>query len=204
MTRIVPAARFAASVIAAIGLATFALQIMLSTGKAGSVAGAVVVLTRFFTILTNAAVVIAMLRITIGRVPGHRTMLALITSIAMVGMIYHAVLADLQHLSGLDILTDLAFHSLVPLLTVAWWVVFGGTPGIVWRDVFWVLPWPVAYCAYALIRGAVSGFYPYPFIDLPALGWPALLANIVMLTAAFALAGAIFVAIAKARGRSLV
>ncbi|WP_066557297.1 Pr6Pr family membrane protein [Croceicoccus bisphenolivorans] len=203
MTRIVPAARISASVIAAIGLALFALQIVLSIGKTGSFVGAMLVLTRFFTILTNAAVVVAMLRVGIGRVPGHRFMLAMVTAIAMVGIVYHAVLADLQNLSGLDLLTDRGFHTAIPLLTVVWWVLFGGTPGVVWRDLAWVLPWPIAYCAYALVRGAMSGIYPYPFIDLPVIGWAMLMMNVAVLAAIFAVVGAVFVAVARTRRHSL-
>ncbi len=199
MNRITPAARIASGTIAVIGLATFALQIALSVEKTGSLFGAFAALSRYFTILTNAAVTVVMLRLALGRVPAHRLMLALVTAIAMVAMVFHAVLADLQTFSGLDSVTNQGFHTVIPALTVLWWVVFGGTPGIVWRDLAWVLPWPVVYTAYALVRGAVTGAYPYPFLDVTQIGWPMLGVNVLALAAIFLVVGAVFVGIAKAR-----
>ena len=32
-------------------------------------------------------------------------------------------------------------------------------------------PIPIAYLVYALVRGAIDGKYPYPFIDVGNLGW---------------------------------
>lgn len=199
MNAFTPAAKISAGVIAIVGLATFALQIALSVEKTGSLFGAFAALSRYFTILTNAAVTVVMLRLALGRVPGHRLMLALVTAIAMVAMVFHAVLADLQTFSGLDAVTNQGFHTVIPALTVLWWVVFGGTPGIVWRDLAWVLPWPVVYTAYALVRGAVTGAYPYPFLDVTQIGWPMLGVNVLALAAMFLVVGAIFVGIAKAR-----
>ncbi|MBS7670183.1 Pr6Pr family membrane protein [Croceicoccus gelatinilyticus] len=199
MNAITPAARISAGVIAIVSLATFALQIALSVEKTGSLFGAFAALSRYFTILTNAAVTVVMLRLALGRVPGHRLMLALVTAIAMVGIVFHAVLADLQTFSGLDAVTNQGFHTVIPALTVLWWVVFGGTPGILWRDLAWVLPWPVVYTAYALVRGAVTGAYPYPFLDVAQIGGLMLGVNVLALTAIFLVVGAIFVGIAKAR-----
>ncbi|NJK89340.1 MAG: Pr6Pr family membrane protein, partial [Myxococcales bacterium] len=34
---------------------------------------------------------------------------------------------------------------------------------------FW-LTYPLAYCAYALLRAEVDGIYPYPFLDVAAEG----------------------------------
>lgn len=199
MNRITPAARIAAGTIAVIGIATFALQIVLSVENNGSLIGAFTALSRYFTILTNGAVVIVMARMALGRVPGHRSMLALVTAIAMVAMVFHAVLANLQTFSGLGAVTNQGFHTVIPAMTVLWWIAFGGTPGIVWRDLAWVLPWPVAYTAYALVRGAVTGDYPYPFLDVAQIGWPMLGVNVLALAAIFLVVGAVFVGIAKAR-----
>lgn len=201
MSRASQSERISASVIAALGLANFALQIVLSTDKSGSLLGALQVLTRFFTILTNAAVVVVMLRIAIGRRPDPRTMLALVTAIAMVGIVYHAILADLQTFTGLNALTDQGFHTAIPALTVLWWLAFSGRLPVWWQDLAWVLPWPVAYCVYALVRGAVTGIYPYPFLDLGTLGAATLAINVAALACVFLVVGFLFAGLAKLRRR---
>jgi hypothetical protein len=37
--------------------------------------------------------------------------------------------------------------------------------------------YPLGYLAYALVRGELRGLYPYPFIDVPALGYGTALLN---------------------------
>jgi hypothetical protein len=39
------------------------------------------------------------------------------------------------------------------------------------------LIWPSLYIAYTLAHGAVSDWYPYPFIDVVELGYPTALRN---------------------------
>ena len=41
----------------------------------------------------------------------------------------------------------------------------------------WAFAWPLAWVAYTFVRGAVTGWYPYPFLDVSEVGYgPALLA----------------------------
>lgn len=198
MDRRFPADRILAGAIALIGTANFALQMVLSVAANGGLVSALLVLTRFFTILTNAAVVVTMLQISAGRRVDRRVMLALTTAIAIVAAVYHTVLADLQSFRGLNAVTDTGFHTVIPALAMLWWLLFADR-ALRWRDVAWVLPFPVAYCLVALLRGAASGRYPYPFLDLPQIGPLALVANIAGLTLAFLLVGAMFAAIARLR-----
>jgi hypothetical protein len=46
-----------------------------------------------------------------------------------------------------------------------------------------------------LLRGSVSDFYPYPFIDVGELGYPHVLANATLLVLAFLTLMAVFIAI---------
>lgn len=39
-----------------------------------------------------------------------------------------------------------------------------------WRDISWWMIYPVAYLAYALARGPISGEVPYPFLDVAKNG----------------------------------
>lgn len=198
MDRPSPASRILAGAIALLGAANFALQLVLSINDTGGLWPALVVLTRFFTILTNAVIVAAMLRMAAGLSVDRRVMLALTTAIAIVAVVYHTVLAGLQTFTGLNAVTDTGFHTVIPALSVLWWLLFAERT-VQWRDAVWVLPFPVIYCLFALARGAMSGLYPYPFLDLPKIGGLVLVVNIAGLTLAFLLVGAMFAAIARRR-----
>jgi hypothetical protein len=62
-------------------------------------------------------------------------------------------------------------HTVVPVLTVVGWLVFGPR-GATSRRVAWLsLIFPACWLAFTLIRGAVIGWYPYPFIDVSVIGY---------------------------------
>ena len=63
-----------------------------------------------------------------------------------------------------------------------------------WRSWVVVLV-PLVYGGFALLNGAVTGFYPYFFLDLPSLGWPMLLANMVGLAILFMAVAALLLGI---------
>ena len=65
----------------------------------------------------------------------------------------------------------------------------------------WWLAWPLGYAAYALLRGAATGFYPYPFVDVPSLGMGRVLGNVAGLCIVFLATGFLLRALAHARQR---
>ena len=56
-----------------------------------------------------------------------------------------------------------------PVLAVVGWLVAGRAPRPVARRPA-ALVWPVAWLVWTLVVGAVSGWYPYPFLDVGAEG----------------------------------
>jgi hypothetical protein len=173
----------------------------------GSTAGAAERLLRFFSFFTIQSNLLA-----------AGTALALITHpdrdgrmwrvvriSAILGMTitfvtYMAVLRPIMHLEGISKLTDIAFHYAAPPLTVAGWFLFGPWPRIDIKSLLRHLVWPFTYLAYILLLGAVSGWYPYPFIDVGKLGYPHVLRNALALTAILLVTGVIFRAIDTWRG----
>lgn len=80
-------------------------------------------------------------------------------------------------------------HYLAPAGTFAWWLAFAPKQRLrLSAPLIWAL-WPIIYVVYAVARGQVDGVYPYPFLDLGALGWSSLVANVSGLFAAFTGAG---------------
>jgi hypothetical protein len=66
-----------------------------------------------------------------------------------------------------------------------------------WNDIPRWLVYPLCYLAYALARGATTGWYPYPFLDAGKLGYLPVLLNAAMISCGFLGVG--FLAVAAGR-----
>ena len=47
---------------------------------------------------------------------------------------------------------------------------FGPRPRVTGREVLYGLLYPLVWLAYTLVIGAASGWYPYPFLEVPEQG----------------------------------
>ena len=94
-----------------------------------------------------------------------------LVAITVTGVVFHVALARLLDLDGLDQLGNQLVHTVVPVLTVVGWLIFGPR-GATSRRVAWLsLIFPACWLAFTLIRGAVIDWYPYPFIDVSVIGY---------------------------------
>ena len=178
--------------VVALGLQAYSsFQLFAAVGQ--GVGAALWRLAGYFTILTNVLVFMVMTAVAAGarnRSVRPSFVLGGVTLfIAVVGLIYHALLRDLIDLSGWAEIADIGLHYVVPILTVVFWVAFAPKSDLVYRDAVVWLIYPLTYCAYALTRGAASNWYPYPFIDVPALGIGRVFLNVVMLSGGFLVLG---------------
>ena len=107
-----------------------------------------------------------------------------------------------KYTSGAQWLADVLLHYAVPLAALLWWLVLPPRLRIDAAATLRWLAWPAAYAVYALVRGAISGFYPYPYIDVPALGLPRVLLNAAALMLVFVLAAYLLRALAHWRQRA--
>lgn len=190
-------ARATAAIVALIVLASLALQTTLNLERDGSPLVAFALLLRFFTIWTNFAAGLILGWVAWRGRMEPRVLFALATAIAIVALVYHGVLAADHHPVGLDWWTNQMFHSLIPAATIGWWLAFSRPSAMGWRSLPWVMVVPVIYTVFAQVVGATSGFYPYFFLDLPALGWPMLLANLVGLSLFFMAIAALLLGIRR-------
>ncbi|MER9948857.1 Pr6Pr family membrane protein [Mesorhizobium sp. M0047] len=165
----------------AIGLAGLVLQFCISipaSMEAGrSLLGSIVFVFSFFTILTNigAVLVYASLLSPAGYAwlpafAGTRIRAGVAVSIALVFIIYAAVLAQLWQPQGLFLLCDVLLHYVTPVLFVLWWLTSGADGRTRWSDISWWVLYPVAYLIYALMRAPFAGEVPYPFLDVARNG----------------------------------
>jgi hypothetical protein len=153
-------------------------------------------LAGFFTILTNALLVVHLLAIAKDwKIPASRAA-GLLLSILMVGAVYHLVLAGLWAPQGRAWWVDQGLHSAMPLGYLLWWLAFAPKT-LRWSDLPTWLLWPAAYAAYALTRGALTGFWAYPFLNADALGWPRVALICAGLLLAFTALGAAILTLAR-------
>ncbi|MGQ7295658.1 Pr6Pr family membrane protein [Quadrisphaera sp. KR29] len=147
----------------------------------------------YFTILSNVLVMTTSALLA-GRperdgTPFRVLHLDALLSIVATGVVFAAVLAPIVQVSGWAAVADAVFHQLVPVAFPVVWLLFGPRPRLTWRVVALAFAWPVVWMAYTFVRGAVTGWYPYPFLDAAELGfWPALAGALVVLAGAAALA----------------
>jgi len=128
----------------------------------------------YFTIQTNLLVIVTVLPlITRPRYDGRgwrALRLSALVMIAVTGLVHWFLLRPLSTLTGWEAVGDALVHVVVPVLTVVGWLVFGPRPRIDARTVAWSLAWPIAWLLYTLVVGALTGWYPYPFLDVAEEG----------------------------------
>ena len=180
------------------------LQLALANGK--SVVDGLVAYLGYFTVLTNLLVAVSLSwpLLSPHSAPGRwfqrpGVASAIAVSIFIVGLAYHLLLRHIWNPQGPQWLADVTLHYAVPLLClVHWW--FAVSPArMVWHAPLAWATWPLAYLLYALLRGLAYGSYPYPFIDVTALGYRQTLLNSAGLLVVFLLLGGVMVAISRVR-----
>lgn len=106
-------------------------------------------------------------------------------SIAFVGVAYFVLLRHVWNPQGLQLLADVLMHYVVPALVLIDSLFALRRAPLRWTAPLWWSLYPAGYFGYVLLRGALIGRYPYPFIDVDQLGYALVLRNAVMLWLAF-------------------
>jgi hypothetical protein len=111
-------------------------------------------------------------------------------------------------LSGVDVQlqlvwVDVVLHKIFPIVFVLDWILDPPRTRLSWRDGALWLAFPLVWTGVTLVRGAVDGWYPYPFLDPVNGGYGAVAVTAVAVTIAFGLIAAATIAIGnRARERS--
>jgi hypothetical protein len=163
----------------------------------------------YFTILTNLLVAVCFSSIllkpdsSMGRFFSRpSTIAAIALYIFIVGLVYNTILRFIWEPTGLQKWVDEALHVVVPLLFMLYWLLIVPKGFLKWFYPFRWLIYPAIYLVYALLRGALSGFYAYPFINVKELGYNRVLLNSGGLILVFIITGFLFVGIDKLLSRS--
>lgn len=156
----------------------------------------------FFTILTNLIVALTCTFLFLNAssrfakfLTKSSTLTATTIYILVVGAVYNLILRFIWNPQGIDMVVDELLHTIIPSLFIIYWFVFVPKNKLNWKLIFnWML-YPLIYFIYIIIRGALCGRYPYPFIDVNTLGYSTVLINSAVLTLAFGIVSLIFIGI---------
>ena len=156
--------RTARGLLGLLDLVAIGWQLELHTGAAHDT----VQFFSYFTILSNLCAALVLLtgtlRIPISGRAWDLTRLVAATNMVVVALVYQ-VLLSADDTGSLRPWINFVLHYFMPVAVAVEWLLAPPRTPLSFRAGSLVLPFPLAYLAYSLIRGAATGWYPYPFID---------------------------------------
>ena len=131
----------------------------------------------YFTItsclLTAVVLTLSAIQLTRGQAETKLLSLSRLTmavSMVIVGVIYNALLRggdpdprDVGY--AWPVLPNEVVHTYGPILIFIEWMLTRTTIALQIKQAFWVLVYPFAWLGFSLIRGIITGWWPYWFID---------------------------------------
>jgi len=157
----------------------------------------------YFTVLTNLLVAICLTFILFTHGRWHRffsrfsVQTAITVYILIVGLGYNVLLRHLYHMKGLQSVVNEIQHVIVPLLFTLYWIFCVPKKKLSWMSFIPWLVYPFLFLVMALLRGAMDGFYPYPFLDVGKLELARVLVNAAGLLMMFIFVSLLFIAMAR-------
>ncbi|MEU2954064.1 Pr6Pr family membrane protein [Streptomyces xanthochromogenes] len=160
----------------------------------------------YFTVQSNLLVAVAFgwsaVRAWRGRPPlPARVTGGVLLYISITGLVFHLVLANSSSgfsmtgdqtvaVTGWRTVSNQLLHTVTPLAAALDWLLLTRPGGLRPRHAAQWLLYPLAYFAFALIRGALlspgtTARYPYPFLDVAQHGYAGVLTNAVVFGLAF-------------------
>lgn len=158
----------------------------------------------YFTIENNILVALALTAVALGspsaagrffRTPNLQSAIAVY--ITIVGVVYHLLLRNVWNPTGWQLVVDNLLHYVMPTVYVLFWLVFVPKFSLRWKNLPLWLIYPLGYCLLTLVRGAITSWYPYPFIDVGKLGYARVFGNILFVFLGFAAVSVVLMAIAR-------
>jgi hypothetical protein len=131
----------------------------------------------YFTIESNILVLAVALLLAAGAARGAGFALAhldALLGIAVTGIVFALVLAPDQEHIGIG---SVLLHYVAPPLALVTWLALGPWGARAWGMIGPALVWPLTWMAWTLVHGAITDWYPYPFIDVGEKGLATVLRN---------------------------
>ena len=194
---------------AAIGFIALALQFLLEVRLSGGpgLFGSTVNFFSYFTVLANGAAALAMLLPLAARdwrlgrffsQPSVRTAIA--GYLIVVGGTYFFFLRHVGNDEGLERVADQLMHYVTPVLFMIDWLAFVPKGHVPLTIIGSSLIPPIVYGIWTVVHGSRSGWYPYPFLNMKALGYHAAFVNMATVLVVFTTVAVILVVVDRLMG----
>lgn len=187
----------------------FSISIPAQIKTGYSLSGAIIQILSFYTIQSNLMVGLSLWALLLKPSNAlHKFFLrgyvlgGICLYIIVVGLVYNIVLRSLWAPEGLLKVADELLHTINPLLFVIYWLIFARQEKLKWIQSLNWLWFPFLYLVYTLIRGAITQFYPYPFIDVVKLGYGSICINSLVLLVVFLVLGLLLIFITRVLKRN--
>ena len=163
----------------------------------------------YFTILSNLLAVVTLVGGALrgGRAASRGWDLLRGQAVVMmtVTLVVYALLLESVDVALSDQWVNITLHKLFPIVVIADWLLDPPDQPVSLRGSLAWLAFPLLWTAYTLVRGALVGWYPYPFLDPANGGYATVAAYIVGILIFGAIVGAIVALAGNAmRGRRMV
>lgn len=187
-SRSLSVARF---IIGLVGLGAIAAQLAMSINTGRNLVN----FFSFFTIESNIFAVISYCVMGLAGIFGMTRSMptvrgAVTLYMTLTGIIYILLLSGnevaLQTTIGW---VNLLLHYLLPLIILLDWIVFPPKQYVPYIRIVWWLIFPALYLIYSLIRGSITHWYPYPFINPITNGWPTVIVMCIFIAAVIGVIG---------------
>lgn len=136
----------------------------------------------YFTILSNILVAVILTMLFLNPLRDGKVFRVLrldtVLMITVTGVVYNLVLAADSKNVGWQVVANSLEHQITPILTVLVWLLVGPRGWVNLRTIAWAFALPIGWLVYALIRGAIIGAYPYPFLDVVRFGYGTVFINV--------------------------
>ncbi len=198
-----------------VGLAGLAIDYWVIAGTGGVPAGReprstldmFVYFWSFFTHVTNMLLVLVYVAYLTGWrglkwLGGPVGRASMAGNIALVMAFFHFMLAPLYTFTGGLLVANYLLHYVAPIIYLLWWLLLVPHGGLRFSDIPKMLVIGLVYLAFALVRGAMVGEYPYAIIDVGEAGYGGVAIGAGILVGAVAVFCAVLVLIDRMLSRS--
>ncbi|SEO81918.1 hypothetical protein SAMN05444671_1330 [Flavobacterium sp. CF108] len=113
----------------------------------------------------------------------------------IVALVYNIVLRGIWIVTGWQLIVDNMLHVLNPILYILYWLRYSEKEKLSWKDgIYWTI-FPFLYLIYSLIRGVITNWYPYPFLNAVQIGYKTVLVNVGVMIIVFFIIGLLLIAL---------
>lgn len=156
----------------------------------------------FFTILSNILVSICFTAVLFNFssfFKSYKTQTAIAVYISIVAIVYNIILRFIWEPTGLQRIVDELLHVVNPIIFVIYWFMSKNEISLSYKYIFKILIFPLVYLFTVLLIGSHTNYYPYPFLDVNAIGYTKVIINSIGISTVFAIVSLLFVFICNRR-----